>query len=109
MMEPSEMPVTLYPDASAGVAGATTTQLSATSYPNPFSLFTNIQFSLPQAGDVTLTLYDELGRVVRTIASGNFAAGPYSIRLERHTLRSGFYTCEIVSERLGIKERIAVV
>ncbi len=114
-LDPTVHTVTLLPDASGSVATSTgarqasPTMLSASSYPNPFSLYTNIQFSLPEAGDVTLTLYDELGRTVRTIATGNFAAGPYTVRLERRALQPGFYTCEIASERLNIKERVAIV
>ena len=80
-----------------------------TNYPNPFSLYTTIRFSLRASGDVSIVLYDELGRVVRTISSGEFSAGPYSIRFERGNLPSGFYTCQIVSDKLHIKERVAMV
>ncbi len=108
-LEPSELYMTLYPESFAAVSGAAATHLSLASYPNPFSLFTNIQFTLPATGDVTLTLYDEVGRVIRTIASGPFGAGPYSIRLERRDLPNGFYTCELTSAQLNIHERVPIV
>ena len=108
-LEPTTHVVTLMPEAFGSVATSETLKLGVSSYPNPFSLYTNIQFSLPTPGDVTLTLYDELGRKVRVIASGNFGAGPYTLRLERRTLPPGVYTCEITSERLNVKERVAIV
>ena len=37
----------------------------AQNYPNPFNGRTSIQFNLAQAAEVTLTLYDVLGQVVR--------------------------------------------
>ena len=106
---PSETPYTLYPDAVAGVSNGEQMALSISNYPNPFSMFTTISFSLPASGDLSIVLYDELGRVVRTISSGEYSAGPYSIRFERGNLPSGFYTCQIVSDKLHIKERVEMV
>ncbi|MBK7141797.1 MAG: T9SS type A sorting domain-containing protein [bacterium] len=48
-------------------------------YPNPFNPSTRIDFSLPVAGDVTLVIYDVLGRSIRTLASGSYAAGHHTI------------------------------
>ena len=48
-------------------------------YPNPFNPSTRIAFSLPQAGHVKLTIYDVLGRVVRTLVSGELAAGTHLV------------------------------
>ena len=109
-IHPSETSYTLYPDALADVSnGNTTHTIEITNYPNPFSAYTTISFSLPGSGDLSIVLYDELGRVVRRIASGEFPAGPYSIRFDRDDLPAGFYTCQVVSERLNIKERMAIV
>ena len=106
---PSEISYTLYPDAVAGVSNGEQLSVSFSNYPNPFSMFTTISFSLPASGDVSIVLYDELGRAVRTISSGEFSAGPYSIRFERGNLPAGFYTCQIISDKLHIKQRVAMV
>ena len=108
-MEPSEHALTLFPEAMADVSGTDGVHLTISNNPNPFSLFTNIEFSLPEAGDITLTLYDEVGRTVRTIASGQFGAGPYSIRVERKDLPNGVYMCELTSAKLNIHERLPIV
>ena len=43
--------------------------------PNPFSAETEIAFSLPAPGRVTLRIYDVTGRLVRTLVSGPAEAG----------------------------------
>jgi hypothetical protein len=47
--------------------------------PNPFKSHTQISYALPQAGNVSLRVYDITGRTVRTLASGRQKAGFYSV------------------------------
>lgn len=120
-LEPAEQPWTFYPNVNpngsqAAVSGdgqqtspTMSSQLNFRNYPNPFGLATTISFSVPETADVSLTLVDELGRVVRNIATGEFTAGAYNIRLDRHDLPNGFYNCELRSQKLGILEKIAIV
>ena len=49
-------------------------------YPNPFNPETWIPFDLAQAGPVEVTVYDDLGRVVRRVDLGQLAAGAYRTR-----------------------------
>ncbi len=86
-----------------------TLAIRAYASPNPFSAFTTINFSIPASGDVTMTLYDELGRVVQHISSGELNSGAYAVRVERRGLATGFYTCEIVSRKLNIDQRVPIV
>jgi hypothetical protein len=51
----------------------------AQNYPNPFNPYTNIEFSLPEASNVTLTVYDSNGRKVATLADSRFPAGIHTI------------------------------
>ncbi len=44
-------------------------------YPNPFNPSTQIAYRLPSSGFVSLTVYDLLGRMVRTLVSGEQEAG----------------------------------
>ena len=49
-------------------------------YPNPFNPTTNIKFSLPVKNTISLTVYDILGRKVRTlIASQIYSKGSYKV------------------------------
>ena len=48
-------------------------------YPNPFNPVTTIRFEIPYSQYVELTLYDVLGRKVRTLFEGEVPAGIVAI------------------------------
>jgi len=48
-------------------------------YPNPFNQTTKIEFALAHSGFVSLTIYDLLGRKVRTLVSENLSSGCKSV------------------------------
>lgn len=48
-------------------------------FPNPFNPNTTISYQLPVASDVTITIYDISGRVVRELANGFESAGYKSV------------------------------
>lgn len=60
-------------------------------YPNPFNTSTEIRFDLQQASDVTLTIYDVLGRKVRTLIDKRLEAKSYFIEFNANNLSSGVY------------------
>ncbi len=51
----------------------------AQNYPNPFNPTTTISFTVPAAGDVTLTVYNALGQTVRQLAAGTLPAGTHTV------------------------------
>jgi xylan 1,4-beta-xylosidase len=61
-------------------------------YPNPFNPFTTIQFSLAHATDVSLKIYDILGREVAVpIDNQSMSAGSHRITFNGANLASGVY------------------
>lgn len=48
-------------------------------YPNPFNPATRINYEIPNAGNVTLKVYDILGKEVATLVNGFKNAGKYSV------------------------------
>jgi hypothetical protein len=48
-------------------------------YPNPFNPSTTIKFGVPMAGIVKISVYDIRGVRVRTLATGQFAAGYHTV------------------------------
>ena len=66
-----------------------TFRLSA--YPNPFNSTTQIRYTVPQSGRVSLTLYDLLGREVRVLTDDVMTAGDHRAALDAGDLASGIY------------------
>ncbi len=60
-------------------------------YPNPFNPTTTIKFSLPQPIEVTLQVFDILGRLVETQNLGIRQAGDQEIAFNASKLASGVY------------------
>jgi len=60
-------------------------------YPNPFNPATSISYSLPQAGHVTLAVYDVLGRQVQVLVNGQQTAGKYTAEWHAGNSPSGVY------------------
>ena len=61
-------------------------------YPNPFAGTTTFSYSIPERGDVALTIYDVMGREVRELINGAREAGVYTMDLSGETLAPGTYT-----------------
>ncbi len=60
-------------------------------YPNPFNPSTNIQYTLPEASLVELTVYDMMGREVAELEKGMKSAGTYAVNFDASNLASGIY------------------
>ncbi|MDP1677343.1 MAG: C25 family cysteine peptidase [Bacteroidota bacterium] len=60
-------------------------------YPNPFNPITTISYKVPQAGKVSLKVYDGLGREVIVLVNGQQSEGAYNTQFDGTTLASGIY------------------
>ncbi len=60
-------------------------------FPNPFKYQTTIEVALDEPGDLTLEVFDVLGRRITRIANGFYQAGIYAFPLEIRTAGSGLY------------------
>jgi hypothetical protein len=65
-------------------------------YPNPFNPTTTIRYQLPTDGQVSLVVYDLLGREVVTLASGTHKAGYHSATWTARAASSGVYFARLI-------------
>lgn len=65
-------------------------------YPNPFNPSTTIRFDLPARADVTLEVYNMIGRRVAQLAGGDsYSAGSHTLTFDASGLASGMYIYRI--------------
>ena len=70
--------------------------LTHQSYPNPFRETTNIQYTIPEAGKVTIRVYDNLGREVKTLVEHHQMAGEHQAEFTKNDADGpGVYTYTI--------------
>ena len=67
-------------------------------YPNPFNPSTEIKFSIPQTTNVTLRVFDIMGREVVTLIDEQMEAGKHSLVFNAANLSSGVYYYTIITE-----------
>jgi len=60
-------------------------------YPNPFNPTTEISFSLPEATNVKLEIFNIMGQKVATVANRHFVAGNHTIEWNDSQVASGVY------------------
>lgn len=63
----------------------------AQNYPNPFNPSTTINYFLKKAGNVKLTVFDALGKIVSVVVDEYKPAGNYSVKFDASSLPSGMY------------------
>ncbi len=66
-------------------------------YPNPFNPSTKIQYSIPTGAQVTLKVYDLLGREVATLVNQDQAAGSYEASFDATNLANGAYLYKLTA------------
>jgi Carbohydrate esterase 2 N-terminal/Secretion system C-terminal sorting domain/GDSL-like Lipase/Acylhydrolase family len=64
-------------------------------YPNPFNPTTTIRYELPAKEDVSMKIFDLLGREIVTLVNEMKSAGSYNVQFNASTLSSGMYFCRL--------------
>jgi len=67
-------------------------------YPNPFNPTTRFEFKIAKPGLVRVSVFDELGREVRTLVNENLQPGTYEISFDGSDLSSGVYYYKLVTQ-----------
>ncbi|MEO5675777.1 MAG: T9SS type A sorting domain-containing protein [Chitinophagales bacterium] len=78
-------------------------------YPNPFSEFTTISFSLSQSQNVSLKIYDVTGRLVTTLADVSMTEGVHQVQWYANDDRSGIYFLKMETANESKTIRLSVM
>jgi hypothetical protein len=83
-------------------------------YPNPFNPTTMISFSIPVKGQADLSVYDLLGRRVKTLVSGELPAGQHNIVWDGrdeagHDVASGVYLYKLEASGVTDAHRMTLL
>ena len=78
-------------------------------YPNPFNASTTISYILPKPTNVTIEIYDMLGRSIETLRTGAQPAGEHSIIWNADSFSSGMYFYKITAGEFGQTEKMTLL
>ncbi len=78
-------------------------------YPNPFNPTTTIRFSIPEAGLVTLKVFNLLGQEVTTLFSGEKTSGVYEATFDASTVASGIYFYTLEAKNFSITKKMVLL
>ena len=78
-------------------------------YPNPFNAVTVIQYSLPEAANVSLIVYDVLGRVIKNLVDDEMEAGVHKVQFEANELSSGLYFYRLTAGQQSIVRKMMLL
>ncbi len=78
-------------------------------YPNPFNPNTNISYSIPQSGNVKLTVYNMLGQEVANLVNGYKETGSYTITWNAQNMASGIYVYRLEAGNQVISKKMTLL
>ena len=82
--------------------------LTLTSYPDPFTSYTVVSFSLPAASRGNLTVLDGNGRMVQELLNGEMSAGQQTVTFQPASLPGGVYLLRLMTPA-GVQTRQIVL
>ena len=78
-------------------------------YPNPFNPTTEIRYQISEVSNVSLKVYDVLGREVRTLVNRKQGPGTYEVQFDASGLSSGVYFCGLRTKNYKAIRKMVVV
>ena len=78
-------------------------------YPNPFNPITQITYTLPQAEDVRIDVFNVVGQRVATIVNGSVQAGVHTVAFDASRLASGVYIYRLQAGNKVISKKMTLV
>lgn len=79
-------------------------------YPNPFNPETRIDFSIPNASNVSLIVYDLSGKEVKRLIDNEFkSASNYTVQFNAGNISSGVYFYRLISGKFSQTKKLILI
>ncbi len=78
-------------------------------HPNPFNSQTRFSYSIPEATDLSLKVYNSSGRLVSTLVNGNRDAGQYSVVWNANQFPAGIYFAKMETGGFSSTRKIVLM
>ena len=78
-------------------------------YPNPFNPETNINFDIPNSGNVSLKVYDQRGAEMSSLVDGFKSAGSYSVNFNASELPTGVYFYKLTTSDISVTKKMMLI
>lgn len=78
-------------------------------YPNPFNPSTNITFEIPKSGEITIKIYDVLGKEIKNISKYYSNIGLHRIVFDGSNYASGIYIYRIGFNNKSISKKMMLI
>ena len=86
-----------------------TSYVLSQNYPNPFNPSTQIKFSIPEASQVKLTIYDAIGKEVAVLVNDYLSSGTYRYSWNAANLASGIYFYRIEAKNFNMVKKMVLL
>jgi len=78
-------------------------------YPNPFNPVTRIFFNIKESGQVSLKIYDILGKELAAPVNEKLNAGSYSVSFDAYNLPSGIYFYKLETNNFSAVKKMVLL
>lgn len=78
-------------------------------YPNPFNPTTSISFSVPSTTELSLKVFNVLGKEVASVVTGVFQSGSHTVSFDASNLSSGTYFYQLITPASIITKKMLLL
>ena len=78
-------------------------------YPNPFNPTTTVAFELPAESEVSVVVYDMVGREVAMLGSGMYSAGYHAVTWNADSFSSGIYFVRVADQVSSATQKLILI
>ena len=97
------------PTAITGVASLPAEYYLSQNFPNPFNALTTFEFKIGREEQVSITIYDLHGQLIKKICDAKYRAGTYQVQFDGSELSSGFYFVQMQAGKFRQTHKIVLL